>query len=513
MKLKKLLSALEVIEERPGQVDEISGLAYHSAKVNPGDLFICMRGYKTDGHKYLAKAAEQGAAAAVVEYFVDNLEIPQYRVSNSRVALAALADCFYDHPSRKFKLTGITATNGKTTTTYMTNAIFQEAGFKTGMVGTVIVKTGDLVKPAELTTPESLDLQRYFQQMVDEGVTHAVMEVSSSGLELNRVGSTNFDTVVLNNISREHIDLHGSFEAYFAAKAGLVRNAGEDQWAVFNLDCPYTASLLPETKAKTFSYGLKNHEADCLVENLDLSTGRAHFTVRIVSRKAADLLKGQPDYFDITLPVLGLHSVYNAMAAILVALLHQIPSGVIQKALADFRGVERRFELIFDEDFKVIDDHFANSGNIHVTLETLQMMEYQKLHLVYAIRGSRGVTVNRENAEAIAYWVPLLGLNRVIATTSRSHVGEKDYVTDQERAVFEEVMKDAGIRAEIYEELDDAIADALAGASEGDVILLAGCQGMDYGASVCLKQINALRPDLPEDRVFFPLKNRVAGIE
>ncbi len=512
MKNIKLLNAIEILEKMPGTAEPITGIAYHSDLVKNGDLFVCIRGYKTDGHLYLKNAADNGAVAAVVEEFVEGAGITQYRVSDSRLALASLADTFYDHPSRKFKLTGITATNGKTTTTYMTNAILEAHGLKTGMIGTVVVKTGDIIRPAELTTPESLDLQRYFSDMVGQNVTHAVMEVSSSGLELKRVGSTDFNIVVVNNISREHIDLHGSFEAYFNAKASLVRNALENQWAVLNLDCPYSATLVAETKAKIITYGLKNRNADCLVNSLDLSSGRACFEVDISKPKQAGLFAGQPNSFKVELSVLGLHSVYNAMAAIMVAILHNIPAATVIKALKEFRGVERRFELIFEENYRVIDDHFANSGNIHVTLETLKMMDYKKLHLVYAIRGSRGVTVNRENAEAIAHWVPLLGVDKVIATTSSSHVGEKDIVTKDELKVFETVMHEAGITAEVFSELPAAIACGLNATEPGDVLLLAGCQGMDFGATVCLEQISTLLPDLPKEKIFAALKNRVAGI-
>jgi len=512
LKLKELLNSITFLEGNPELDLDIRDLAYHSGQVEEGSLFVCLKGYKTDGHLYLEQALEKGAAAAVVEYIRKDLDIPQYRVADSRAALAALADTFYDHPSSKIHVTGVTATNGKTTTTYMLNSILEKQGLNTGLIGTVIVKTGHIVRPADLTTPESLDLHRIFSQMVENKVSHAVMEVSSSGLELKRVGNIDYDTVVLNNISREHIDLHGSFEAYFNAKAGLIRHAKKGSWAVLNLDCPYSSTLKNETAARVFTYGLKNREADCLVTNLDLSTGRARFKIEILKKEPADIFAGYPGSFQVELSVLGLHSVYNAMAAILAALLRGIPVRVIQEALKEFRGVERRFELIFEDDIKVIDDHFANYGNINVTLETLQMMDYKNLHLVYAIRGGRGVTVNRENAEAIAKWAPRLELDKVIATTSVSHVDEKDVVSEEERLVFEEVMENAGIDVEIYEELPGAIARGLENASPEDVVLLAGCQGMDYGASICLDQLHHLKPHLDKDKVFAALKNRVAGI-
>ena len=192
---------------------------------------------------------------------------------------------------------------------------------------------------------------------------------------------------------------------------------------------------------------------------------------------------------------------------------HYSAASVAQyKGLHRFRGVERRFELIFEDDIKVIDDHFANSGNIDVTLETLKFMDYRKLHIVYAIRGSRGVTVNSENAQALARWAPVLGLDKIIATTSRSHVTEKDVVTAEEETVFREVMAAAGLEAAVYPELPAAIAAGLDRLQPGDVLLLAGCQGMDHGARICLEQIQQRRPHLGKAQIFKALQNRVAGV-
>lgn len=513
--LQDLLSDLEILGENNKNNKAnpaITGLAYHSAKVLPGMLFVCIKGFKTDGHRFLDQAKENGAAAAVVEKIQPQVELPQFCVADSRRALATLADCFYGHPSRKLKMIGITASNGKTTTSFMTNAILEEHHLKTGLIGTVIVKAGNTIRPAVLTTPESLDLHRFLYQMVEQDVSHVTMEVSSSGLDLHRVGSVDYDIVILNNISREHIDLHGSFENYFNAKASLIRQAGPEQWAIFNLDCPHTASLSKETAARTITYGFKNSEADCVVKELDLTTGRAHFIVEFKKPGLAKSLAGGRHSFQVELSVLGLHSVYNAMAAILCGLLCGIPVPVIQRALKRFHGVERRFELIFDGDFKVIDDHFANSGNINVTLETLKFMKYRRLHLVYAIRGSRGVTVNRENAETVAAWAPQLGVKKIIATTSSSHVTEKDLVTPEEVRVFSKVMEAAGIQVELHRELPEAIAAGLSRVCPDDVLLLLGCQGMDYGAGVCLDMIHRQYPHLDREKIFQPLQNRVAGI-
>ncbi|WP_226581925.1 Mur ligase family protein [Halobacillus litoralis] len=512
-KLNDLLKSIHVLDAWNEKDLDVQGLAYNSRDVNEGDVFVCIKGFKTDGHTYVAEAVKNGASAIIVEDQQEGWDtLPQYRVEDSRKALAALSDAFYHHPSQSMKTIGITATNGKTSTSFMTDAILEEHGLKTGLIGTVVVKYGDYSEPTKLTTPESLDLHRYFAQMRDQDVSHVTMEVSSSALDLNRVGSVDFDIVTLNNISREHIDLHGSFEEYFNSKASLIRNAGEDKWAILNLDDPYSASLIDETKAHVLTFSVETGDGDLICKDLDLSTGRAKFTVEIRKPFTAGGTSYQPQEFAIELSTPGYHSVYNSMVAVAAGLLSEIPISTIQQGLKGFGGVERRFEMVFEDDFKILDDHFANYGNINVTLSTLQQMDYSNLKLVYAIRGSRGVTVNRENAKAIVEWAPKLGLTEVIATVSHSHVTEKDVVTDEELRVFQEMMEEAGIKVDLYKELDDAIHHALSEAGEDDVVLLAGCQGMDPGAKIALEQLNKTRPEMDEEKLFKPLKNRVAGI-
>lgn len=511
MELTKLMEQVDVKEVIYEKRIDITGLAYNSRKVEKGQVFVCVRGFKSDGHHFAGQAVENGATALVVEEFIEGLDVPQYRVESGRNALATLADAFYDHPTQKLKTIGITATNGKTSTSFMTNAILENHGLKTGLMGTVVVKIGDYAEPSELTTPESLDLQRFYAQMVDAGVTHATMEVSSSALELNRVGCVDFDIVTLNNISREHIDLHSSFENYFKHKSSLIRNAGADKVAILNLDDEYSASLVNKTKAKVITIGVEEQSADVICRNLDLSTGRAKFTVDITHDLVTQDLVIPKQQFQIQLSTPGFHSVYNSMVSIVIGLLCEVPIKTIQKSLYEFVGVERRFEIIFEDDFKIIDDHFANSGNIDITLGTLEKMDFNRVSLVYAIRGDRGVTVNKENAETIARWAPRLGIHEVIATLSRSHVTQKDVVSNEELAVFKEVMDEAGINVHLYEELPDAIGHSLQEVTEGDLLLLAGCQGMDFGAKIALEQLQTIRPDMDKKKLFQPLEKRVAG--
>lgn len=492
---------------------DISTIAYDSRKVIAGSLFVCMKGYRVDGHDFISKAIEQGALAIIVEDLQPTLSVPQIQVKESRKALAALGHGYYGEPSKQLKMIGVTATNGKTTTTFMIDSILKQQGLKTGLIGTVKVAYGDFSEAAYLTTPESLDLHGHLANMVKANVSHVSMEVSSSALELSRVGSVDFDIVALNNISREHIDLHGSFERYYDCKASLIREAKADQWAVLNLDDPFSACLANETKASVVTYGLTHDEGHLHCRDLDLSTGRATFTVVINKPIQVGHTLYETGSFPVRLSTPGYHSVHNAMSAIAIALLCEVPVSAIQKGLIHFSGVERRFELIFEDDFKIVDDHFANAGNIDVTLTTLTKMAYKNLIPVYAIRGSRGAAVIREAAQTLVKWAPQLGITSVIASLSKSHVTWKDEVTDEEIEIFTGVLKAAGIEVVLYDELPDAIAAGLSLTHPDDVLLLAGCQGMDYGAKIALEQIHNLRPELDPNQLFKALESRVAGVE
>ncbi len=511
MKLTDLLAAINVSQTKGELPESINQISYHTAKVQPGDLFFCVPGYKVDGHQYLEQAREKGATVAVVQTF-QPVDIPQILVEDSRLAMALMADCYYDHPSQKLHVVGVTATNGKTSTSFMIDQIFKARGLKTGIIGTVMTSYGDVMLPSVLTTPESADLHGYFADMGNQEVTHATMEVSSSGLELNRVGGVDFDVVTFNNISAEHIDQHGTFEAYVAHKSKLIISAKPSAWAILNLDDPYSKDLQTKTSAHVFTYGVKDGTGDLSVLEIDLSLGRARMTVQL--NRTLDTKFGQvpPCIFEVTLSVAGYHSAINALAAIGVALVSGSTISEIQKGLKDYQGVERRFEILYEGDFMVIDDHFANGGNIDVTLETMSMMAYKNLTLVYAIRGSRGVTTNRENAQTIAKWAKILKLDTVIASKSQSHVIWKDEVTTEELAVFMDEMKRANISVKLYDELPDAISEGLNRVSSGDVLLLAGCQGMDFGGKIALEMIVERNPDLNPMDVVSVLKNRVCGV-
>lgn len=510
MKLDELLNVLEVIDKiNPVDNIEIKGIANHTNDIEKGYIYVAIKGYITDGHKYIDEAIKKGAKAIIVEEFNKDISIPQYKVSNTRKSLSAISDKFYNHPSKSMRIIGVTATNGKTTTTYMLDSILEKANIMTGMIGSVVTKAGDEIIPSVLTTPESVDLQRSFHHMKNIGIEKVAMEVSSSALELNRVDHVDFDILALNNISREHIDQHGSFENYWNIKSGFIKGAKEDSYVVLNLDDEYSRSLIGKTRGKLITYSLKGEKGNLYCKDLDLKTGRGNFIVKInqpFKNINGEEINGE---FKISLGIPGYHSVANAMSAITIALIEGISIMDIQNGLEDFQGVERRFQYIYEDDFIIVDDHFANKGNINVTFETLKHMNYNKLHLVYAIRGSRGVTVNRENAETIVEWKDKLGIKEIIGTKSIGDTREKDKVRQGEEKIFKEVMEDGNIETVIYDSLNECVDHVLNEVEDNDIILLAGCQGMDHGGKLILEELKKRRPELNEEELFKPIRHRI----
>lgn len=513
MKLKSLIEGLDVEVSSGGFEDmEITAVTNDSRKVKEGSLFVAIKGYLQDGHDYLAKARGNGAAAAVVTEFRDEVDMLQIRVDNPREVLSQLSARLCGHPTRQLRMVGITATNGKTTTSYILDHIYTMAGYRTGLIGSVMIKVGERFVHSELTTPESSDLQVIFTEMVEEKVEKAVMEVSSSALELYRVHDVDFDIVAFNNFSREHIDQHGSLEKYYEAKSSLVRNAKAGAFAILNRDDEMTYGLRGETKAKVISFSTKDDDADLYCSDLDLSSGRAKFTLKI--RQDIVGLEGvvEKGEYPVQLMVPGFHSVVNSLSAMAMALVDGVRMQDVIRGVETFGGVERRFQYIYDDEYVIIDDHFANMSNIDMTLESLVKLHYNRLHLVYAIRGNRGPTVNRENIMTLLNWRDKLHMDEIIGTGSEEFVTAKDKVTEEELSVFHEELKKSDLTVTMFDGLKESIRYAVDKAQPGDVILLAGSQGMDHGARVALEYIYEKDSSKDEERLFAPLKGRVSDM-
>lgn len=260
---------------------EVNAVQYDSRKVGRGDLFVCITGFQTDGHKYAKSAIEKGASVIVAEHMAEGMENSGAAIvitENTRKALALISAAYYDNPSEKINVIGVTGTNGKTTTTYLIKTILDSLGYKTGVIGTIGNMIGKRTLHADRTTPESLELQELFSEMSGEGVSFAVMEVSSHSLALDRVTGVKYSTAIFTNLTQDHLDYHKTMENYMKAK-GILFSMAEK--AVINIDDAAGAYMRSVAKGLVMTTGIESESADLRAENISVTAegvkiGRAH---------------------------------------------------------------------------------------------------------------------------------------------------------------------------------------------------------------------------------------------
>lgn len=409
-------------------------------------------------------------------------------------------------------LFGVTATNGKTTIVYMMEEIYKAYGLKSGLIGTISVKIDEEIEMSRLTTPESYDLQQYFAKMRDHQITHVSMEVSSSALELERVYNSDFNVVAFMNISPEHIKLHESFEAYFNAKASLIRNASKESTAILNRDEPLLIPLEKETKAQVVTFGIQDTSGTVSVADIEFSGGIPSF--KAIIQKSFTTLSGKvikPTSFEVEMSIPGYHSIYNALTAIVTGLVNDLPLEAIQQGIKQFQGVERRFQILYNKEFKVIDDLLLNQNNIDSCMETISHLNYKKLHLVHAIRGSNGPEHSTEIAKALAYWFDKMEIEKISLTTAAAHADKKDKVTEEETAAFLKVMKQNNIETVFFDELEAALQYGVEQLRTDDILLISGAHSMDQGAKKTLELIKERYPETDYHKIDQVLESKRIG--
>ena len=331
MKLRELLEGISLVSATADLEMEISGVSYDSRTTRPGDLFVAMTGFETDGHAYIPKAAEAGAAAVLCQRPPEN-GLPYVRVEDSRRALAVLGANFYGHPAERMTMVCITGTNGKTTTTYLLKAILEQAlGAKVGLIGTNQNMIGQEVLPTERTTPESFELQGLFARMREAGCTHVVMEVSSHALALDRVYGVSYAVGVFTNLTQDHLDFHKTMEDYCDAKALLFRRCAV---GVVNGDDPWTPRLLEGATCRTFTYA-QHGAGDLRAEDVSLAADHVAFTAATAEEK-----------IPVRVNIPGGFMVYNTLDVLGAALALGVPLSRSAQILAGVPHVKGRVEVV-----------------------------------------------------------------------------------------------------------------------------------------------------------------------
>ncbi len=482
--LIKLVSALETIDCHHLNDCPIGGITDDSNTVKPGDIFVAIKGLRVDGHQYINEAIKRGAGALVVEDDDIKDVIPTIVVSDARVALAQLANAFYDKPSQQLKVIGVTGTTGKTTTTFMLDHIFSYSKKRSGIIGTLQRKIDQCIIPSYTTTPNPPELQGLLREMIDHHVEVVSMEVSSHGLVLHRVNGIDFDIGIFTNITKDHLSFHENFTNYLNAKSELFVKLKKEGYALFNLDDPFSYYLMQETRANILTFGM-GVDADLAVQNIRLHSRGSQCDV--ILHKEITALNGKrikPFTQTLNLNILGKHNIYNALGAFLAGLIYGLMPHAICEALESFDGVKRRMQIVYDKDFLVLDDFAHNIGSMTSVFETIQGMDYKQLIIVNFLKGSRGVEANKINAELISRWAKRLKLKQLITTRSESRVLKKNIVFDDEEEVYNRVIKNHNISVVNTKELEEAIKLALEWVQQDDIILLLGTQGIDAGAEI-----------------------------
>jgi len=416
---------------------EISGLAYDSRAVARGSLFFCVSGFNADGHRFASQAVESGAAALVVERRL-GLGVPELLVPSARAAMAPLAARFYGDPSHELRIVGVTGTNGKTTTAYLVRALMEAAGIRCGLLGTVKSVIGGRERAVQRTTPEAIDLQRLFREMLDVGDRSCAMEASSHASELHRLDRVRFAALVFTNLSQDHLDFHGDMESYFQAKRRLFLEGGPP--AAVNVADPYGRRLAQELPdALTFGF-------------------------------ADDAEIGPQALAGIDVKLRGRFNMENALGALAAGRLLGIADDAIARGIESVRGVPGRFEAIDEgQPFTVIVDYAHKPGALENVLRAARDLVADGR--VICVVGAGG---DRDRGKR-----PLMG--RLASELADLTIVTSDNPRSEDpQTIIDEIV--AGVVGDVDVEPDRAaaISRAIERAREGDVVLIAG-KGAEQG--------------------------------
>ena len=439
MDLERLISALGPLEVRGGAPTDITDLAYDTREVRPGALFFCVPGETVDRHDLAGEAVEQGAVALVVERPLD-LDVPQLLVESARAAMPVAADEFFERPTEELLLAGVTGTNGKTTTAYLLHSIFEAAGMRPGLIGTIESRVGGESRPAVRTTPESIDLQRSFREMLEAGDRSAVMEATSHGSVLGRLDRVRFKALAFTNLTQDHLDFHRSMDEYYEAKRRLFTEHEPAPAAAINVGNEWGRRLAQELRAldraPLLTFGLT---ADAEVGEAPKSRLQGRFNKE------------------------------NTLAALAVARLVGVPEAAIEEGLADAPSVPGRFESVDEgQPFPVIVDYAHTPDSLANVLRTARELTAGRLICVFGCGGDRDRGKRPE-------------MGRIAGELSDVPIVTSDNPRSEDPiAIINEILAGMGPEPDVEPDRRAAIAQAIGLAREGDVVVIAG-KGHEQG--------------------------------
>lgn len=457
MKLHTLLENLPFLNVDQFENPDILSIENDNRLVQKGSLFVCIKGYTVDGHDFAKSAVEAGAVAVLAEKHLP-LDVPVIVVDSTKRAMAILADAFYQQPSHKMQIIGITGTNGKTTTSHLIETILADSGKQTGLIGTMYTKIGSKQFDTNNTTPESLTLQKTFSQMVEEKVEAAVMEVSSHALVEGRVHGTDFNVAVFTNLSQDHLDYHQTMDEYLRAKSLLFSQLGNTydknhpKYAVMNVDDEATSVLIESTCVPILTYGI-DHEATLQAKNIVMTSRGTEFE-----------LQTPFGVYPVSIQLIGKFSVYNVLASLGAAICLEIPIDQAIASIEKVKGVAGRFELVdAGQNFTVIVDYAHTPDSLENVLKTVKQFAKGKVSVVVGCGGDRDRTKRPLMAQIACEYS-----DEAIFTSDNPRTEDpKDILHDMEKGVV-------GKNYQVIVDRKEAITYAIQQANDDDIILIAG---------------------------------------
>ena len=462
MRLRDLLAGLSVLDFSGNLEEEIQGITYSSENVKPGFLFAALQGQNRDGFDFIQEAQAKGAQAILSEKARPaNLPGIWIQVTDARKALALCSANFYSHPSQKMSVIGITGTNGKTTITYLVEEILKRAKFNPGIIGTITYRGPNMNITAQRTTPEAPDLQKLMKEMVDQGASHCLMEVSSHSLDLKRVWGIQFKVVVFTNLSGDHLDYHHTMDEYFEAKKKLFFLNHHQRIAVINGDDPWGQKLIPQVPIGVITYGLQD-SAVIKGEKYQLEEKGIEMEVKYPG-----------GIMQISTSLLGKPNLYNILASIAIAFTLKISPDFIKEGIANLKVIPGRFERIENSlGLNIFVDYAHTDDALRNLLETFRDLNPKRILLVFGAGGGRDKT-KRERmgkvAASLADWIFL--------TSDNPRTEDPMAII---RDVEKGIMNASNESYTIIVDRKDAIKKALSSAKKGDYILVAGKGHEDY---------------------------------
>jgi UDP-N-acetylmuramoyl-L-alanyl-D-glutamate--2,6-diaminopimelate ligase len=449
---------------------EVTGVTYDSRKVEPGWAFIAVRGEHVDGHSFIPGAVQKGAAALIVEAGREAAISPPpggalAAVPDTRAAMAPLARAFYDDPSSRLTLAGVTGTNGKTTTTLMIDAIFRAAGCASGVIGTLEYRVGDRRMRAPHTTPEAIDLQGLLAEMVDAGVTHGAMEVSSHALSLHRADGCHFAAAVFTNLTPEHLDFHPTMEDYFEAKRRLFTDpqylpASGERINAVNLDDGVGELIARNALGRTLTYGL-SPQAHCRAEQVELRPEGTSFLALYPTGRAP-----------IRMQLVGEFNVYNALGALAACIGLGIDPEAACSAIERMPPVRGRFERVPSRARNVLVDYAHSPDGLRRALETARRVTDGRVIVVFGCGGDR----DRSKRPVMGELASRLA-DAVVVTSDNPRSERPEAIIGE---VLAGIPKEARGRCSVEPDRAKAIRAAIEQARPKDLVLIAGKGHEDY---------------------------------